>query len=520
MKNNVFILLKNQLLNFLGINKILHKNKENPIKILFLALGIIALVAIIGFVAFIYLDLFADSLNQSGMIVAFIPLLFICATVLILFSSIISTNGTLYAFKDYEMVMSLPVKKTEVVLSKIIYIYVSNLLFSLLIYVLGLFVLSKYMVVSSLYVVKVLGLALFTPFIPMALAVFLGILLAFITSRFKRKNAIQLIFYTVLFLVVFLMPSVSEDSIVLSSKFIEVLGNIAKAFDNILIYVAYLFCSLAIIALIYLFLSKNFTKINTILLSQKTKSKFKYKEVKQKGVVTALLQREIKRFFSCVTYALNCLVMPIIMLVAVIFLGIVFSDIMKALGVTDKAAFQQILLIFLALMALMGGIAPTTSCSISIEGKTLWVLKSLPASESQIFTAKIILNNVFFLPIMLISSLILLIVAQTSIVFSILFVLASVLIPFTFSLIGLVVNLFMPFFDWETESVAVKRGLSVFVTMVINIFIIALCCVAVYFISEFNVVLSLIIAILILVLFTVISILLLSTKGKKLFGKL
>lgn len=103
--------------------------------------------------------------------------------------------------------------------------------------------------------------------------------------------------------------------------------------------------------------------------------------------------------------------------------------------------------------------------SISLEGKTLWILRSLPVSAKDILKAKINLHLVICLPFSVISSaLCTLAVMPTPSMTVLIFVFPAATILFC-ALFGLIMNLKFPKFDWINETVPVKQGISVLFAM-------------------------------------------------------
>lgn len=134
------LLLKVQFLGLFGINKRLHENGIKTKRVL----GIICLIAaLIGAAVIAYMACIAQSMLSLDL-GTYIPLL---GVTLIAMAAIISTftkaNGTLFSLKDYDLVMSLPVPVSTVVLSRLIPLYGLSVLF-------GIMAMAPMMVVYSL----------------------------------------------------------------------------------------------------------------------------------------------------------------------------------------------------------------------------------------------------------------------------------------------------------------------------------------------------------------------------------
>lgn len=117
-----------------------------------------------------------------------------------------------------------------------------------------------------------------------------------------------------------------------------------------------------------------------------------------------------------------------------------------------------------------GQMTCTTSSSISLEGKSLWIMKSLPITIKQIFWSKILLNVVV---IMIPSSISLLMLGLTFgfnplyYLTGLLFIIASAL---GVSMFGLLMNLFFPKLEYENEQEVIKQSLAAFLGVMIPMF--------------------------------------------------
>lgn len=103
--------------------------------------------------------------------------------------------------------------------------------------------------------------------------------------------------------------------------------------------------------------------------------------------------------------------------------------------------------------------------SISLEGKNIWVLQSLPVRSSDVFKAKLKLHLVVNVVPAIICFLTACVFLQQGIVLSLLeafFIVGFVLLC---GLSGLVLNLLTPNLTWTNESIPVKQGASVVISM-------------------------------------------------------
>ena len=126
------LLLKIQLLGLFGINKALHANAAKAKRTL--ALAALVVVAVVA-VAVTYSVGVAEGMAQLGMVEAIPLVAVLVGAVAGAVAAFLKTNGVLFAFKDYDLVMSLPVPTLSVVLSRIASLYAMSVVFGLLVMV-------------------------------------------------------------------------------------------------------------------------------------------------------------------------------------------------------------------------------------------------------------------------------------------------------------------------------------------------------------------------------------------------
>ena len=126
------LLLKIQLLGLFGINKTLHADPAKAKRTLALAALVVAAVVLF---ASAYSAGVAQGLVQIGLAEA-VPLVAVLVGAIAgAVAAVLKTNGVLFGFKDYDLVMSLPVPTSSVVLSRIASLYAMSLLFGVLVMV-------------------------------------------------------------------------------------------------------------------------------------------------------------------------------------------------------------------------------------------------------------------------------------------------------------------------------------------------------------------------------------------------
>ncbi|MBQ2533373.1 MAG: hypothetical protein II545_07025, partial [Lachnospiraceae bacterium] len=107
------------------------------------------------------------------------------------FFTLIKTNGYLFNFKEYDMLMALPFTPKEIAGCKFGYMYVKTLPWYISV-ILPMMVAYGVFAKPNILAYPVwIILGLFVPVIPMLVASFLGFLIAKVSSGFQKKNMVQ-----------------------------------------------------------------------------------------------------------------------------------------------------------------------------------------------------------------------------------------------------------------------------------------------------------------------------------------
>ena len=123
-----------------------------------------------------------------------LPSLFMVLSIMVLFTTIYKVKGTIFGFKDYDMVMSLPVSNSQIVASRLILLYSINIVFVLIIMI-PMMVAYGILVQPGIqfYVFSII-LLFFIPLIPIIIAAFLGTALTYLSMRFRYSNIVYMVF--------------------------------------------------------------------------------------------------------------------------------------------------------------------------------------------------------------------------------------------------------------------------------------------------------------------------------------
>ena len=470
------------------------RNSSKSKKILFpLLLSIIFMFAIGQ-----YYYLIADGLSKLNLtyIMLSVALLVPCSFTLI--EGIYKSQGILFEARDSDLLFSLPISKSRIVFVKEIKFLAFQYLYDLL------FILPAFVVYIfferpgiSFYILSFL-MTFLLPIIPTVIASFLGFLVKKVSVKFKVKKLVQTMITMIIFLCIFFlsfnMQRFGEYIIENATNINDIISGI---YYPIGLYVSLIqkfdfikFIGLLLINIIPLLLFVAITSKYYFAIVSKSKenatSGVKNKKVtftiKKNSVLKALIMKELKKYFSTPIYMFNTLMGVVIMFIATISMCVNLSGLVKFLTADDAMASvynmsgMSVLLpkIFFGLVIGTACLSSITSSSISIEGRSFNVLKSLPVSTEKILLSKVLASDIVLVPVMLLSDLIFFMVFRPGILDIISILLATLFMLTLIAIIGLLMNLKYPKLNATSDTEVIKQSASVMMSVFIGITI-AIC---------------------------------------------
>lgn len=446
-----------------------------------------ALLLIVGFGFFGYYIYDLANMSIKGFVALNCPYVLLAlgmvmASCFILFTNIYKINGILFGFKDYDLLMSLPIKKSIVISSKLLLLYISNLLYTLMIMI------PVYLVyINNVNILPIFHLLYFLtlliiPILPMIISTIIGVLFTSITSRFKHKNIFNMIFTLgFVFLVMYLsynMDNMASIDIANIGKSLVNRFNSIYPLTNMYINIVhnyklislleYIAIPTIIFGLFILVMNIIYNKVNNNLTANHTKSNYKLKGLKTNSSLIALYKKELKRYFSSINYVLNTAIGAIMLIFVTGAFIIMGTDKLNALlGMGDFSSS------FIHLTPLVMCVFCSINCSthscISLEGKFFWIAKSIPVRPIKIFMSKIMVNMTTIIPSVILVASVLAIYLKSSLIMYIYMIITPILFGLFISIAGLILNLLFPNFNWKNEIRVIKQSLPSFLAIFIGI---------------------------------------------------
>lgn len=471
MLRQIKILAKLEICNLYGLNVLRYtRDKRARQKSLgLLAVWIMLLVILMAYVGglsygFIYLGL-------EEMVPAY--LITISSLVIFVFG-MLKAGSIIFRREGYDILCALPVTNGQVVLSRLLKMYVEDLLMTLAVMLPGMAVyIWSIRPEAGFYVTGFLGIVII-PLIPMAGSVLIGALITGISSRMRHKSLIAAGLSVVSVLTILYGSSRLAD--MEGNLDTEMLKNVSAGIMGVLerLYppavwlgasiirgdvfkcVLCACLSLAVLAAVAAGVALFFQKICRSLYSSTAKHNYQLGTLKEGSVLASLCKREFRRYFSSSIYVTNTIIGPI--------MGCVLSGALLVTG-TESLKNVQFLPIDVEglvpfVIAAVFCMMTTTATSISMEGKNWWIVKSLPLSAKNILDAKILMNLLLILPFYLLSEILLTFALRPNVwEFLWLMLIPAVFILFS-CVYGITINLHFPVLEWESEIRIVKQSAS------------------------------------------------------------
>lgn len=419
-----------------------------------------------------------------------------------LFFTVYKTNGILFGIRDYDMLAALPIKHSILVASRFMQLYLMNLLAAVLI-MLPMGIVYGIGTSRGLFYYVMWFCSIFAaPLIPTTLAAIAGVLIMAVSVRMKHPNVVSGVL-SILLVTGILAGSMGFGSMGEEMDVTQLTNGLALAEKELMrVYPVNLLFSKAIRDnnLLYfalflagsylwyrLFVTVTALKYKSIqsafLAHRKTEGKKGKAFHTEKTPMQALVSKEWKRFLNSNNYLLNMGMGVIMLILATLALILApeknITKVLEESGIhLNFSAVGGLLAPFLA--AALGSMSCTTSCALSLEGKNMEMLRTLPLRPIEIYESKIRMNLMLLIPTGLFCSLVLGIrfsVGPADGIF-------SVLLPVVFycfsAVWGMFLNIKMPNFSWENEVMVIKQSMPSFCGIFSGMLLVMVCGVLVF----------------------------------------
>lgn len=435
----------------------------------------VLLVGVIGGMFTFLSVVMCEPLAKAGMGWLYFAIMGLIAIVFGAFGSVFNTFSGLYLAKDNDLLLSMPIPVSVIMTSRLLGVYLMGLMYSSMVALPAVIVYLAVCRFSFETLVCGILFVFLISIIDLELSCVLGWVVAKLSQKLKNKSFVTvllaLVFFGLYYFVCFKAQTVITDLIMNVSVYgmaikgkaypVYLFGMMGEGdWTATLIYYAVFG---ALFALMWYVISRSFIKIVTTNAGSKTKgakASFEFRSVK-----STLFSKELARFTSSANYMLNCGFGTLFIVVAFVAIllkgGTLASMISQMFGSTGAALI--ILLGGICCIACMNDMATP---SISLEGRSIWILQSLPVSPYMVLSAKLKVQIVLTLvPVVLC----LFAIVATVPCNAIQFILGSAFAMLNVNLMalfGIFLGLKMPNLTWTSELIPIKQSFSVMIALI------------------------------------------------------
>ena len=444
---------------------------------LWIALYVVLIVGVMGGTFGAAAFALCGPLTEAGVGWLYFDVFSMIALALGVFGSVFNTNAALYLPKDNDLLLSMPIPARTIVTSRLLGVYLLGLLYSGCVLLPSLIV---YWIFGSFTAGTLFGglmLLAVISIIVLCLSCLLGFVVAKVSRKLKNKSVITVLlslafiglYYFVYFKAQTLLQTLAQNAAYYGEKIkgsawlVYFFGRMGEG--DLLAIGAFLLGAAALTALTWVLLSKSFFNIAGST-GAAARAVYKEKTAKETSPAAALVRREFARFLSCPVYMLNCGLGVILIPAAGIAMLLKGELLLSVLGNALPFRAEAVAVLFTAAVCMLASMNDITAPSVSLEGKGLWLVKSMPVTTAAVLKAKLAPHLILTLPAILFCF-VCGAVKLRSLGLPVLLLGGGVALAYALlgALFGLFLNLKSPMLDWTTEMIPIKQSMSVTVAL-------------------------------------------------------
>ncbi len=412
-------------------------------------------------------------LAQQGMSWVYFAFMGALATAFGVIGSVFTAKTKLYEAKDNDLLLSMPIPSWMILFSRLTGLYLFTLLFVGVVFLPALVAYLVWVEFSVTVLLCSILVLVIMPFFALAICCLLGWVFALIAAKLPGKNVLTVIF-TVVFMVVYFMGYSKID--IFLDYVINNGEGVGKAMQTwlypfwqmglactgkLLPMLVYAAIFLGLFALVYLLMDRTYLRLATANKGGK-RAKYTGKGYKQTSWFGALFKKELLRFTKNPMVAMNCLLGTIFMLVFP-FVALFAGEFRQAIAaVNEDEIFAMILALLLCAVMSMNMIS---AASVSLEGESIWVVRSLPVQTEKVLLAKAGFHFLMTAIPSAFASIFFCILFRIGIGYSVAVLAFALVFSALGAVLGLAINLKLPNLNWTNELHPVKQSLSTVLSM-------------------------------------------------------
>lgn len=456
-----------------------HAKDEKSKKVLPVVLAGIAFLAI-----FSYAQTMTWSLREVGLQHAVLSVFIIFTAVMTLIEGVYKAGGLLFNCRDNDLLLALPLRKSEIVGLRVFKFYVFEVLCNALFLTPAIL---AYMLNTEWgvgFIVAAVMMIFVLPVIPIVLSCVIGAATTVLSSKFKKQNAAQTIL-TLIFLTAIIILSFKSGQLVegfgdmagtLNEKITE-LYYPARAVVNGMVLdfsivecLKFLVINVAIlgglVAVMGKFYFRIVSRVNNGGVSTRKTRELKFVKHSPTG---AIVRKELNRYFNTPVLVSNTCMGLILFVVAVIALAAKSEELIATLMTEDfplatEEVYSYLPTANMVVVMFAGLMTFITTTMISLEGGAFNMLKTMPISGRRVIFAKVLTSLIIILPFLFVGDLIMFIKFRFGVFEMLMILIATVTVPLVTELVGIMIDLKYARFDAESDAEVVKQSTGVLIS--------------------------------------------------------
>lgn len=398
--------------------------------------------------------------------------------------SVFMTESQMFDANDNERLIAMPISSFTILMSRMVSLLFYNFLFGCIVAVPAGIVWVFLHGFDFIWLIFFLVAMVVIPLFALAFSMLAGWIISILSKKLKSTKFIKLAIAVVAALLYFYfvlgdggwVNSLVENGARFADPIKTYLPPVysigqALANKNLLHFLLMILWCVVPFVIVSFLVSRNFLKLIT---SGSTTTRFNYKArgAKVSSPRMSLAKIELSRFTSSITYIMNG-GMGLLLMVIMAFFALTNQSELNEMGAALTMSGLNagglmggvLVLVILGIM----GLVSISSATISLDAKTLWLPKSIPAKGSDILLAKAFPQIVVSLPFILVTSILLQLKLDLPLIDRFLVVLIPLTANVFNSIMGVRINARFPKFNWTNEAQAVKQGLSPLLVMILGI---------------------------------------------------
>ena len=444
----------------------------------------LVLGALIGLAMLVSASTLTTELAKEGAQVAILAIYTVVTAVIIIMEGSYKASDLLFRPRDNDMLLAMPVKRTTIVLARMIKFYLFEMAYCLIFLLPAVVAYSMNAETGVGFWAVAVTMLVLVPVIPIAASCVVGLVVAAVAGRFRHKTLLQIILsFAMMFGMVGAVFMVNTETDFDGQNIAAVsemaagvyypagaFVRLAEEFD-VGEYVLFVAVNLAVVAVavavIGRFCFQIITKLGTVNRAETRNAKYSFRRRSQ---TMAMVRKEMTRYFNTPVLLVNTAMGLVFFVVAVGLTCAKFDDITGSL----MASVEDFPLTVEEMRAVMPGVTCAmvafaslltciTATMISLEGRAINVLKALPISGRKVLMTKVLAAMLLIVPVTAAGGVVMSLRFQFGVVDAILVLVGVVVMPLATELIGILINLKYPRFDADNDAVVVRQSASVMV---------------------------------------------------------